>query len=83
MQQDDGPKTCADLIRALGGTALVADTLGVVHSAVRNWRTRNAIPPRHYLALYDMAEASGVPLERNLFKEIPAVPPEYWEDEEE
>ena len=63
--------TTADAIESLGGTNAVAEALGVVPSAVRNWRRLNAFPPKHYLRLAAYAEAEGVALETALFREVP------------
>lgn len=64
-------QTTADAIEALGGTNAVAEALGVVPSAVRNWRRLNAFPPRHHIALSDLAEEKQVKIERVLFREVP------------
>ena len=62
--------TVAETIQALGGTARVASALGVVPSAVRNWRRLDAFPPRTYLALSDIAKQKRVAIDRGLFREL-------------
>lgn len=62
--------TVAEAIEALGGTSELAVALGVVPSAVRNWRMRNAFPKRHYLDITVLAEQRSIDIDRALFREI-------------
>ena len=61
--------TAAEAIEALGGTGALATALGVVPSAVRNWRRVGVFPPRLHIAITEMAERAGVTLDRSLFQE--------------
>lgn len=62
--------TVAEAIDALGGTNDLAAALGVVPSAVRNWRRLNAFPPRLYLEIANLARRKRVSVERALFREL-------------
>lgn len=65
--------TVAELIEALGGTNVLAEALGVVPSAVRNWRRLNAIPKGQYYDISQITEAAELPLDRSLFRELTAA----------
>lgn len=65
--------TVAKAIEALGGTGELAAALGVVPSAVRNWRRLNAIPKGQYYDISAIAEERGVALDRALFRELTAA----------
>jgi len=65
--------TVADAIDALGGTGELAAALGVVPSAVRNWRRLNAFPKRQYLDISAVAEERAVAIDRTLFREVTAA----------
>jgi DNA-binding transcriptional regulator YdaS (Cro superfamily) len=43
--------TVSELVAELGGYRAVAQLLGVVPSAVSNWKKSNRVPPRLYLPL--------------------------------
>lgn len=48
-----------DLIRALGGTAKVADACGVTDGAVSLWKRRGSIPPGYWSRLITLAADLG------------------------
>lgn len=48
-----------EVVDALGGTAAVADLLGVGSSAVSNWRSRRKIPEENFLLVRDALLAAG------------------------
>lgn len=50
------PSPIRDLVRQLGGAQQVADRVGVTPQAVTNWQMRGAIPRRHHLAIWQMAQ---------------------------
>jgi hypothetical protein len=50
--------TSGDVIDALGGTSAVADLTGSKPSAVSNWRTFGAFPPKTYLVLIEALAAA-------------------------
>lgn len=54
------PESVRDLVRQLGGPQNVAQRLGVTGQAVGNWQLRGAIPRRHHLALWQMAQRAGL-----------------------
>jgi len=51
------------LITELGGPPAVATQLGIESINVRQWRSRNRIPPEHWPALIDMAGRPDVDAE--------------------
>ncbi|WP_371737713.1 carph-isopro domain-containing protein [Magnetospirillum sp. UT-4] len=53
--------TFDDLVRSFGGPARMAETLGLVRTAIPNWRRRGRIPPSQWAAIVDAAEALGIP----------------------
>jgi len=61
----------ADLIEALGGTNAVATALNVSPAGVRNWRSFDRFPARHYRKVLAMADEKGV-------EDIPLEL--FWED---
>lgn len=52
--------TIRDLIRTLGGGAMVARELGVTPQAVSHWCVANEAPRGHHIALWRMALAAGL-----------------------
>jgi hypothetical protein len=50
-----------DLIRALGGGAVVARARGVSPAAVSHWVVADDVPVAHHLALWEMALAAKLP----------------------
>lgn len=52
--------TSAEIVAALGGTSAVAEALGLVPSAVSQWK-RAGIPPARWVALESLARALAVP----------------------
>ena len=61
--------TARDTVNALGGALFLARYLGIKRPAIYNWGQIGIIPPRHYLALAELAEEKKVFLDRELFKE--------------
>jgi hypothetical protein len=49
------PATIRDLVRALGGPAVVGRELGITAEAVCNWQTRNKVPPAREFAIWRLA----------------------------
>jgi hypothetical protein len=62
--------TAAELIKALGGGATVANHLGVTRQAVSNWSTWGSLPPRHYLRIKALAQTVGAGWDDSLFREV-------------
>ncbi len=62
-------RTADAAIDALGGTASVARLLGVLPSAVSNWRKYGCFPPRLLLELRSIAVSRGVVLPDKLFRQ--------------
>ena len=48
------------LIAKLGGPPNIAAKLGIESINVRQWRSRNRVPPEHWSALIDMADRPDV-----------------------
>lgn len=46
-------RSAADIIKALGETAAVAELLGLDVPVVSNWKGRKSIPPEYFVALSD------------------------------
>jgi hypothetical protein len=64
--------TVADAIEAMGGTNELATALGVVPSAVRNWRRLNAFPPRLHMQITNLARGCDLALDDSAFRELTA-----------
>lgn len=63
--------TVSDFIESLGGTIKVAILLGLPrHTAVSNWRSLDAIPPKHRKRFERVCKAQGIDLPPALFREI-------------
>lgn len=60
--------TVSEMIDALGGTNVVAETLGVVPSAVRNWRAAGVFPASLYPKIAELAAARKVEVDPALFR---------------
>ena len=65
--------TVAAVIKALGGTNRLAAELGVVPSAVRNWRRLDAFPKRLHMDIRRIARRRRVRLDDALFRELSAA----------
>ena len=48
------------LIKALGGSAAVARSLGLGRTAVDNWCARDAVGGKHLIAVWKMARDAGI-----------------------
>jgi hypothetical protein len=61
----DSPETAAlsvrDVVRKLGGYQRVADLFGVGYTAVCNWCAADAVPARHELRMWRLAQEAGLP----------------------
>jgi hypothetical protein len=51
--------TFSDLISDLGGSAAVANRIGLPAGHVRQWRKRNSIPPHYWHDIVDVAKKQG------------------------
>ena len=52
--------TIPDLFDRLGGLKRLPDLLGVSQQAVSNMKSRNTIPPKHWLTLVKAAQEAGL-----------------------
>ena len=52
-------KTVNDIVKILGGTGKTADIVGVLPSAVSNWKRAGFIPARHYFQIFRECEKRG------------------------
>lgn len=70
------PMGVQDLVRALGGPAVVGRGLGLRTVAVCMWYApgRDRIPPEHVPALWRLAQARGVPWTPPGFEGVRLVP---------
>ncbi|WP_372918709.1 carph-isopro domain-containing protein [Sandarakinorhabdus sp.] len=50
----------SDLIDQLGGATKLAGEIGVLPSAVSNWKPRGAVPAEHRLTVWRMAKVAGL-----------------------
>jgi len=53
--------TFSDIIKALGGYAVVAEALSLPPKSVSSMRTRDSVPPEHWPALAKHADSRGRP----------------------
>jgi hypothetical protein len=60
--------TVGELIDALGGRMTISTELGILPSAVSNWRKFGVIPPQHGIRLQQFCRKRGVPFDETLFK---------------
>jgi hypothetical protein len=60
-------KTVNDIVKILGGTGKTADIVGVLPSAVSNWKRFKFIPSRHYFKIYRECEKRGYIIPDELF----------------
>jgi hypothetical protein len=60
-------KTVDEVIRALGGTVAAAKALDVGAPAVSNWKARNLIPSRTYVAIGSLLKRQGHAADQALF----------------
>lgn len=58
------------IIEQLGGTNALAAELGVLPSAVRNWRSAGAFPLKHHIAITRLAEKHSVVVGDSLFRAL-------------
>lgn len=52
-------RTVDEAIETVGGTAVVADALGVGRSTVSSWRARNSLPAEYWQAFVSFAHSRG------------------------
>lgn len=53
-------QTFADIITAFGGYAKVAEILDCPAGTVSSWKSRNGIPPQHWVKLVTAASERGI-----------------------
>ena len=61
-------RTVDEIVAALGGVAATAELLGVGPTAVFNWVTYGAIPPRWVFPIADALAAHGCEADRSIFR---------------
>ena len=59
--------TVADVIQKFGGYRAMAETFGVVPTAVLNWRKANRLPTRLHYRIAEQAKARRIKIDRALF----------------
>lgn len=67
------PKTVDDLIEAFGGNSAFAEIAGVGVTAVYNYRSRGALPPRLYLPVSEEGKRRRIQVPAHLFRETPRM----------
>lgn len=69
-------ETFDDLVRAFGGPAPMAEELGIVRTAIPNWRRRGHVPPRQWGPIIDAAARKGIDgISYDLLRTLPAHTP--------
>lgn len=60
MVMDQPLQTTTDVLDALGGSAAVAEMMGLANNAVSNWKKRETFPPKTHLVLMRELKARGL-----------------------